>query len=127
MKVHDVIEVGAFIRDARTRRGLTQSALAESAGISEKWVSRVERGDAPNVSLVVVLSLCAVLELTLNLSEPSTIVPTRHRIAGAELVDPVEVLPPIESTEVTIEALDRLREQIDALEIADPRGPAGDG
>ena len=127
MKVHDVIEVGAFIRDARTRRGLTQSALAESAGISEKWVSRVERGDAPNVSLVVVLSLCAVLELTLNLSEPSTIVPTRYRIAGAELVDPVEVLPPIESTEVTIEALDRLREQIDALEITDPRGPAGDG
>lgn len=120
MKVRSVVEVGAFVRDARTRRGLTQAALGEAAGISEKWVSRVERGDAPNVSLAVLLSMCTALGLTLNLSEPSPALPERHRVSGIALATPLrarpaKALPGPEVVELIPTAFDRLREQIAAL------------
>jgi transcriptional regulator with XRE-family HTH domain len=42
--------LGKNLRDARTRIGLTQQALADLSGISRKYIGEIERGVA-NVSI----------------------------------------------------------------------------
>lgn len=53
----DQEKTGRLIRTLRTQRGLTQKALAEAVGISDKAVSKWERGlGYPDVSLLPKLS-----------------------------------------------------------------------
>ena len=52
----DQIKTGQLIRTLRQRRGLTQSALAGQIGVSDKAVSKWERGcGAPDISLLPAL------------------------------------------------------------------------
>jgi transcriptional regulator with XRE-family HTH domain len=45
--------VGRHVQNERARRRLSQTALAERAGITQQWLSRIERGSAkPTVALV---------------------------------------------------------------------------
>ncbi len=53
----DCMKVGSLIRELRRAHGLTQAALAEKMHISDKAVSKWERGlGCPDVSLLPVLS-----------------------------------------------------------------------
>jgi transcriptional regulator with XRE-family HTH domain len=46
-------DAGALIREARMRRGVSQSTLARRAGTTQKQVSRIERGEvSPSVSTI---------------------------------------------------------------------------
>lgn len=46
-------DVGAFVRETRTRHGLSQVVLARRAGTTQKQVSRIERGEiSPSVATV---------------------------------------------------------------------------
>jgi transcriptional regulator with XRE-family HTH domain len=46
-------DVGAFIREARGRHGISQQTLARRARTTQKQISRIERGDvSPSVSTV---------------------------------------------------------------------------
>jgi HTH-type transcriptional regulator / antitoxin HipB len=56
--------LGSSIRDARRRQGLTQSALAVRAGVTQATVSNIERDVSPP-SMDTVLRLLAVLRLEL--------------------------------------------------------------
>lgn len=57
------MNLGENIRRARTERGMTQSALAEALGVSDRAVSRWERGtSSPDVTLLAQLAL--VLEIS---------------------------------------------------------------
>ena len=61
----DYIKTGNLIRKLRTERGMTQKQLAEMMHISDKTVSKWERGmGCPDVSLLAQLS--AVLQVNLN-------------------------------------------------------------
>lgn len=61
----DQIRIGAFIAQRRKARSLTQRQLAERLGISDKTVSKWERGRGlPEVSLM--LPLCQALDITVN-------------------------------------------------------------
>jgi transcriptional regulator with XRE-family HTH domain len=51
------------LRQARVAAGLSQRAVADAAGLSHPTVSRVERGASPELSLLVVARLSAVLGL----------------------------------------------------------------
>jgi transcriptional regulator with XRE-family HTH domain len=51
------------LRQARVAAGLSQRAVADAAGLSHPTVSRVERGASPEVSLLVIARLSAVLGL----------------------------------------------------------------
>jgi transcriptional regulator with XRE-family HTH domain len=47
-------DVGALVREARLRHGLSQARLAHRAGTTQKHVSRIERGElSPSVATVV--------------------------------------------------------------------------
>ena len=59
------IKIGEFISSQRKAKNLTQVALAEKLGITDRAVSRWERGKGlPEVSLM--LDLCEILGITVN-------------------------------------------------------------
>lgn len=61
----DQIKTGKFIAELRKERGLTQKQLAEKLGISDKTISKWERGNGmPEVSLM--MPLCEALEISVN-------------------------------------------------------------
>lgn len=61
----DQIIIGKFIAEERKRKGFTQKQLSEKLGISDKTVSKWERGNGfPEVSLL--LPLCNELDITVN-------------------------------------------------------------
>ena len=61
----DQIKIGKFIADERIRKGYTQKQLSGKLEISDKTISKWERGNGfPEVSLL--LPLCNELEITVN-------------------------------------------------------------
>ena len=61
----DQIKIGKFIAEERKLKKYTQRELADKLGISDKTVSKWERGNGfPEVSLL--LPLCNELEITVN-------------------------------------------------------------
>lgn len=56
-------QLGAAIRQARTEAGLTQSELAELAGVSRAFVSGMESASRPGAELRRVLAILRALEL----------------------------------------------------------------
>ena len=58
----DQIKIGAFIAAKRKEAGLTQAALAEKLGITDRAVSKWERGIClPDASII--LDLCQILNI----------------------------------------------------------------
>lgn len=61
----DQVLIGKFIAEERKRKGYTQRELSEKIGITDKTVSKWERGNGfPEVSLL--LPLCNELDITVN-------------------------------------------------------------
>ena len=61
----DQLKIGKFIADCRKRKNLTQMQLAEKLGITDKAISKWERGIAmPDTS--VMLELCDILGISVN-------------------------------------------------------------
>ena len=61
----DQIKIGKFIADKRKEQGLTQMQLADKLGITDRAVSKWERGKSlPDASIM--LELCDLLHITVN-------------------------------------------------------------
>lgn len=61
----DQIKIGAFISECRKNAGLTQMQLAEKLNISDRAISKWERGKSlPDSSIM--LQLCSILKITVN-------------------------------------------------------------
>ena len=61
----DQLKIGKFISDCRKRKNLTQMQLAEKLGITDKAISKWERGIAmPDSSIM--LKLCDILGISVN-------------------------------------------------------------
>ena len=59
----DQVKIGKFIAECRKRANLTQMQLAEKLGITDRAVSKWERGKAlPDSSIM--LELCRILKHT---------------------------------------------------------------
>ena len=61
----------SLVREARKRAGLTQSALAERAGVPQSTIARIESGArAPSTDMVERLVHAAGFEIRVGLGEP---------------------------------------------------------
>ena len=61
----DQLKIGRFIAECRKGEGLTQVQLAEKLGITDKAISKWERGIAmPDTSIM--LELCSILNISVN-------------------------------------------------------------
>jgi y4mF family transcriptional regulator len=69
MRIRNPRELGLLIREERTRRGLTQTALADAIGVRRQWVHQIEKGkESAEVGLV--LRALHVLSLRLDVRPP---------------------------------------------------------
>lgn len=66
--VRDSVAIGAWIRDARFHRGMTQEELAEAMGVDRQYVSELERGKETE-HIVRLFGAFRVLGITMSLSE----------------------------------------------------------
>lgn len=53
------------MKDARTRAGLSQQALADRLGVSRQTINAIEKGDY-NPTIRLCVGICRCLGLTLN-------------------------------------------------------------
>ena len=74
MRIRTATDLGAFIRERRTRLGMDQISLAKKAGTSRKWLVEVERGK-PGAEIGLILRTLKSLEISIDL-EPNSSVAT---------------------------------------------------
>ncbi|WP_448060437.1 helix-turn-helix domain-containing protein [Cellulomonas hominis] len=67
MRVRTMADVGALVRDARERSGLTQAELARRARVSREWLIKVESGRT-SAEMPRVLDVLAELDLALDIA-----------------------------------------------------------
>ncbi len=65
MRIRTPAELGALIRDQRTRLGMDQKTLAQKVGVSRQWIVAVERGKA-RAEIGLVLRTTAALGIQLT-------------------------------------------------------------
>jgi transcriptional regulator with XRE-family HTH domain len=80
--INDLKDLGAAVRAARLRRGLSQVAVARSAGVSREWLGRLENG-APRLEMDKVLRTLGVLDIEVL---PRQERPTQADIAKAQRI-----------------------------------------
>ena len=69
MKIHSPSDLGALIRERRTKMGLDQVSLARRAGTSRKWLVEVEQGK-PRAAIGLILRTLQALGTSLEVNEP---------------------------------------------------------
>lgn len=70
------IEIGKIVASARRHRQLTQAQLAAALGVTQAWVSQIEKGK-DNAQLGKVLRVLSYLGIRLKVGEA----PWQHRVA----------------------------------------------
>ena len=63
----DIAQLGAALRQAHLSKKITQSVLSTQLSMSRATLSGIENGQNANVGLRTLLSLCATLNLELNI------------------------------------------------------------
>ena len=66
MRIRTATDLGAFIRERRTRLGMDQIVLAKKAGTSRKWLVEVEHGK-PGAEIGLILRTLKSLEISIDL------------------------------------------------------------
>lgn len=69
MQIHTTHHVGQMIREHRKSAGLSQRALAEKAGVTQKWIWEIEQGK-PAAELRLVLHVLQVLGAPVTIPAP---------------------------------------------------------
>jgi len=82
MRMRTATDLGAFIRERRTRLGMDQVALAEKAGTSRKWLIEVEQGK-PRAEIGLILRTLKTLGVSIDLQIDSLAKATSNDKAGS--------------------------------------------
>jgi HTH-type transcriptional regulator/antitoxin HipB len=88
-------DLGALIRERRTRLGLDQNSLATKAGTSRKWLIEVENGK-PSAEIGLVFRTLKALGLTLTIAGTRAGA-ARKRSQSAETVDIDRIIDSLKS------------------------------
>ena len=71
MRIRTVADLGAFIRERRTKLGMDQIALAKKTGTSRKWLVEVEQGK-PRAEIGLILRTLKSLGVSVDLEADSS-------------------------------------------------------
>lgn len=69
MRIRTPTDLGAIIRDRRTRLGMHQKSLADKVGISRQWIVEIEKGK-PRAEMGLVLRTIDALGIVLAAGDP---------------------------------------------------------
>jgi len=70
-----VAHIGVILKRLRGKRGLTQTQLAERAGLTQGYIAKLESAEyAPDPALSVVMKLAKALDVSIGelVAEPTT-------------------------------------------------------
>jgi HTH-type transcriptional regulator/antitoxin HipB len=85
MRIRTVTDLGAFIRERRTKLGLDQGALAEAAGTSRKWIIEVEQGK-PRAEIGLLLRTLKTLGVLIDFQiDPSPAASTNSKTKAGDI------------------------------------------
>jgi len=70
MRIRTAGDLGAFIRERRTKLGMDQTALAQKTGTSRKWLVEVEQGK-PGAEIGLILRTLKSLEISIDVEADS--------------------------------------------------------
>jgi HTH-type transcriptional regulator/antitoxin HipB len=84
MRMRTATDLGAFIRERRTKLGMDQVALAEKAGTSRKWLIEVEQGK-PRAEIGLILRTLKTLGVSIDLQIDSLANATSNDKASADI------------------------------------------
>ena len=102
MRIRTATDLGAFIRERRTKLGMDQVALAEAAGTSRKWIIEVEQGK-PRAEIGLLLRTLKTLRLSIDLKiEPSPAASTNSETKAGDINS---VLKTVEEASMTNELI----------------------
>jgi HTH-type transcriptional regulator/antitoxin HipB len=65
MRIRTPVDLGALLRDRRTKLDLDQKALADMIGVSRQWIVAMEKGK-PRAEIGLVLRALAALGINLD-------------------------------------------------------------
>ncbi len=71
MRIRTPTDLGAMIRDRRTRLGLDQKSLADKVGVSRQWIVDVEKGK-PRAEIGLLLRTIDALGILLAAGDAGT-------------------------------------------------------
>lgn len=95
MKIRTARDIGILIKEARTRRGLSQAALAKMINTTQTWVSWIENGK-PSAEIGNVLLALTTLGVELDfqiLSAPSSAAVHQHSADERHVDDGDDEIP----------------------------------
>jgi HTH-type transcriptional regulator / antitoxin HipB len=72
MRIRTATDLGAFIRERRTKLGMDQIVLAKKAGTSRKWLVEAEQGK-PRAEIGLILRTLKSLGVSLDLKADSSL------------------------------------------------------
>lgn len=88
MHIRTPLELGAFLRDLRMKRGLDQGTLARQVGVSRQWIIEIEKGK-PRAPIGLVLRTLGVLGVSLDVEDTRGARTRKSAQKNADLVDQV--------------------------------------
>ena len=88
MRMRTATDLGAFIRERRTKLGMDQVELAEKAGTSRKWLIEVEQGK-PRAEIGLILRTLKTLGVSIDLQIDSLAKATSNDKAGSTEINNV--------------------------------------
>jgi len=65
MRIRTPADLGALIRDSRTKLGLDQKSLADKVGVSRQWIVEIEKGKS-RASIGLLLRTIGALGIALD-------------------------------------------------------------
>jgi HTH-type transcriptional regulator/antitoxin HipB len=72
MRIRTATDLGAFIRERRTKLGMDQISLAKKAATSRKWLVEVEQGK-PGAEIGLILRTLKSLETSISVAADSLV------------------------------------------------------
>jgi len=72
MRIRTATDLGAFIRERRSRLGMDQISLAKKTGTSRKWLVEVEQGK-PGAEIGLILRTLKSLETSISVAADSLV------------------------------------------------------
>jgi len=89
MRIRTPLELGAFLRDVRTKRGLDQARLAREVGVSRQWIVAVEKGK-PRAPIGLVFRTLGALGISLTVKDTLDTRAPRKKDRGKNEIDLVD-------------------------------------
>lgn len=73
MYVTSVVGYAKLLRNRRQHLGISQETMAESLGVSRRWLVDFENGKVPNPGFATILSALHIVGLTLDVQQTVTL------------------------------------------------------